>query len=152
MATLKNFEGLGNFRIAGFGGATSADANTGSLYDVKNGGRLSITDTWYEGPGMGWLNISNSKGAFSFSGKRPLTYRKFKAHAFLQGGNISPYKDLGSTVTISNFEGDILLNSASVVWNATVDNSGGVLFATMSFLASWIHSQNDSGVDVILSM
>lgn len=39
--------GLGDFRIAGFGGATSSASEAGSLYNVQNGGRLSITGFFY---------------------------------------------------------------------------------------------------------
>jgi len=130
-------QGSGDFRIAGFGGATSADAGTGSLYDVKNGGRLSITDTWYEGPGLGWLNISNSQGSFSFS-----------------GGNVSPYHDGQNTITVQGFRGQLLLNSVSLVYNASISNSSSytnVLFAGVYFLASWLHQDKTGGANTIIS-
>ena len=35
--------GAGDFRIAAFGGSSSADSGCGTLYYVDNGGSLSIT-------------------------------------------------------------------------------------------------------------
>jgi len=79
----------GSSRVAIFGGTSGAEApGSEPAYEVLNGGRIVVQDTWYEGPGSR-LVFLNDSGAFTYS-----------------GGHIAPQSSpLDPVVEIADFNG-----------------------------------------------
>jgi hypothetical protein len=60
--------GGGSSRVAIFGGTSGAEAaGSEPAYEVSNGGRIVVQDTWYEGPGSRLVYLKDS-GSFTYSG------------------------------------------------------------------------------------
>ena len=57
--------GAGNSVVAIFGASTGSNAHTFPLWDVQNGGRMLVEDTWFEGPNSRAVRLSGTE-TFTF--------------------------------------------------------------------------------------